>query len=196
MNLEYLDCVEFHSPKYAKLPLSEAYQQLKQLQSLGKIRYLGISNATLEQLKMLNETVGIDIFDGVYNLECKIYEDIGVLDYCTKNAITFVCYQPLRRNRTAQRQYPILVALAEKYHKTQNQILLNRIVKEKNIIPLVKTTDIVKIKENVAALDFVLNPADYALLNEFRSLEFDAIKIDWDNNGQGISIDQLANQFE
>jgi predicted oxidoreductase len=36
---------------------------MKQLQSIGKIRYLGISNATLEQLKMLNETVGIDIFD-------------------------------------------------------------------------------------------------------------------------------------
>jgi diketogulonate reductase-like aldo/keto reductase len=132
----------------------------------------------------------------VYNLECKIYEDIGVLDYCKKNEIIFVCYQPLRRNRTAQRNYPVLVALAEKYQKTQNQILLNRIIKEKNIFPLVKTTDIAKIKENVASLDFVLNPTDYETLNEFRSPEFDTIEIDWNNNGQGITIDQLANQFD
>jgi diketogulonate reductase-like aldo/keto reductase len=161
MNLDYLDCLEFHAPKYAKLPLLEAYQEMKRLQTTGKIRYLGISNTTLEQLKMLNETIGIDIFDGVYNLECKTYEDIGVLEYCKNHNITFVCYQPLRRNRTAQRNYPILTALAQNYHKTQNQILLNRIIKEKGLLPLVKTTNLERITENIASLDFTLEKADY-----------------------------------
>ena len=35
----------------------------------------------------------------------------------------FCAYQPLRRNRTANRNYPLLIELSNKYNKTQNQIL-------------------------------------------------------------------------
>jgi hypothetical protein len=37
---------------------------------------------------------------------------------------------------------------------------------------------------------------DYNSLNEFRNKEFDNVKIDWDFTGEGVTIDQLANQFE
>ena len=70
---------------------------------MEKFRYIGISNVNLEQLKEVNEEVKIDFFEGVYNLECKIYEDNKVLEYCKANGIQFICYQPLRRNRTAIR---------------------------------------------------------------------------------------------
>jgi diketogulonate reductase-like aldo/keto reductase len=176
------------------LPLLQAYQAMKKLQQSEKPHYLGISNCTLQQLKNLNEEVGIDIFDSVYNLECKIYEDVKVLDYCKTNNITFVCYQPLRRNRTAQRNYPLLIELAKKYQKTQNQIILNRIIKEKEIFPIVKTTNKDRIQENIQAMNFTLEKADYQRLNEFRSPEFDNIEIDWNFQG-GITIDKLANQF-
>ena len=136
-----------------------------------------------------------DFFEGVYNLECKLYEDIKVLEYCKKNDIQFICYQPLRRNRTAMRNYPILLELAKKYNKSQNQIILNWIFKEKNIIPLIKSTNIDRINENVSSIEFEMSKEDYSELNQFRSKEFDEIKIDWNGNG-GVTIDQLANQFE
>ena len=37
---------------------------------------------------------------------------------------------------------------------------------------------------------------DYKRLNDFKNEEFENIKIDWNNTGDGISIDQLPNQFE
>lgn len=120
---------------------------------------------------------------------------IYVLDYCNKNDIKFLCYQPLRRNRTAKRNYQLLVELANKYNKTQNQIILNWITNEKKMVALVKSTNITRIDENKQALDFKMNIEDYQRLNNFRSEEFDNIKVDWEDNG-GISIDQLANQFE
>ena len=40
-----------------------------------------------------------------------------------------------------------------------------------------------------------MEPGDYKKLNEFRNKDFDSIKIDWNCKG-GITIDQLANQFE
>ena len=151
LNIEYVDSLQVHDPFVSKIPLLDTYKEIKRLVEKGKVRYIGISNVNLEQLKEINDNIKIDFFEGVYNLECKIYEDIGVLDYCKKNDIKFVCYQPLRRNRTANRNYPVLVELAKKYNKTQNQIILNWIINEKRIMPLIKSTNIERINENIAS---------------------------------------------
>lgn len=195
LNIEYVDMLQLHKPSFSKIPLIDVYKEIQRLVNLGKVKYIGISNACLEQLSLINKEIKIDFFEGIYNLECKIYEDIKVLDYCDKNDIKFLCYQPLRRNRTAKRNYPLLVELASKYDKTQNQIILNWIINEKKMIALVKSTNINRINENKQALDFKMDIEDYERLNNFRSEEFDNVKVDWDDNG-GISIDQLANQFE
>ena len=196
LNLKYVDNLQLHTPKATKLPLIDTYKEMQRLVNIGKARYLGISNCNLEQIKVVNETVKIDSFEGVYNLECKINEDIGILEYCKENDITFVAYQALRRNRTAKRNYLELLELSKKYNKTQNQIILNWIVKEKNIKPLIKSTNIERINENLEAVTFEMEREDYQKLNNFRSQEFDNIKIDWYYTGNGVTIDQLANQFE
>jgi len=195
LNIDYVDSLQIHGYFVSKLPLVQVYKEIKRLVGLGKVRYIGVSNVNLEQLKEINEEVGIDFFEGVYNLECKIYEDNKVLEYCKTNGIQFICYQPLRRNRTAMRNYDLLVELAEKYNKTQNQIIINWIVKEKNILPLIKCTNINRINENLSAIDFEMENGDYKRLNEFRNIDFDKVEIDWYCKG-GITIDQLANQFE
>jgi len=196
LDIDSVDSLQIHSPLFTKIPLVEVYQEIERLVSLGKVRYIGISNANLVQLVEISSTVKIDFFEGVYNLECKLYEDIKVLQYCKENNIQFICYQPLRRNRTAMRNYPVLLELATKYHKTQNQIILNWIIKEKNIIPLVKSTNIDRIDENISSLDFMMSREDYSKLNQFRNKEFDEVAIDWSGQEGGVTIDQLANQFE
>ena len=90
LNLNYVDNLQLHSPKFTKLTLLDTYFEMKRLQKAGKTRYLGISNCSLEQLKEINTNVKLDFFEGVYNLECKINENIGILDYCKKNNIEFV----------------------------------------------------------------------------------------------------------
>lgn len=195
MKIDYVDCFEFHTPKFCKIDLIDAYKQMKTLVYDGLVRYIGISNCNLETLKTLNSVVDISIFDGVYNLECKLNEDTGILEYCKENNIKFICYQSLRRNRTAKRNYPLLINMAKKYNKTQNQIILNWIIKEKGINPIIKTTNKDKIKENLESLNFDIDKDDIKKLNEFRSKEFDNVQIDWDYKG-GVTVDQLANQFE
>lgn len=89
-----------------------------------------------------------------------------------------------------------MIELANKYNKTQNQIILNWIIKEKKIKPLIKCTNIDRIKQNLDSMNFEMEKEDYSRLNNFRSEEFDNVKIDWNSTGSGVSIDQLANQFE
>ncbi len=195
LDIKYVDNLQIHGSFVSEIPLVEVYKEIKRLVDIGKVRYIGISNVNLEQLKEISSLVRIDFFEGVYNLECKLYEDIGVLNYCKENDIKFICYQPLRRNRTARRNYPLLVELALKYNKTQNQIILNWNIKRKNIMTLIKSTNIERIDENNESINFKMSDDDYNKLDDFRNTEFDNVKIDWDCNG-GVTIDQLANQFE
>ena len=128
LGITYVDGIQLHSPRFTNIALNDVYLEIKRLVKIGKARYIGVSNIDLEQLQRLCEIVKIDFFEGVYNLECKIYEDLGVLNYCLKNNIKFIAYQPLRRNRTALRNYEELVKLAKKYQKTQNQVIINYLV--------------------------------------------------------------------
>lgn len=194
MNIDYVDCLMLHSAIFTKLSLLDTYKEMSRMIEIGKAKSLGLSNANLEQLEEINEKYPINIYEGVYNLECKLNENIGIIDYCKDNNIVFCAYQPLRRNRTANRNYPVLVELSKKYNKTQNQIILNWIIKEKKLNVLIKTTNKGRINENMKSLEFEMDKEDYEKLNVFRAKEFDDIIIDWEGKG-GVTVDQLANQF-
>ena len=175
LGIDYADSILLHTPKASKIPLEESYRELKRLVSIGKSRNVSASNLNINQLKMIVEELDIELFsfEGLYNLECKQNEDVGILNYCKEHNILFINYQPFRRNRTANHNYPLLVELANKYNKTQNQILLNYYVKEKNIIPITKANKIEHIKLNLEALGFEMERQDYQKLNNFRCEEFE-----------------------
>ena len=195
LNLKYIDCLQIHSFSVCKIPMIDVYKEINRLVNLGKVKYIGVSNVNLEQLKQINSIVRIDFFEGVYNLDCKYYENTGLLEYCNENNILFIAYQPIRRNKITQKNYEFLVKLAKKYNKTQNQIMINWIVKEKGILPIIKSTNLDRIKENIDSISFVMEKADYKVLDDFQNEKINSIVVNW-NDESGINIDQLANQNE
>ena len=52
-----------------------------------------------------------------------------------------------------------------------------------------------RIKENIEALSFEMEKADYEILNDFQNEKINSIEINW-NDESGVTIDQLANQNE
>ena len=194
MGIEYIDALQIHTPEVCKLPLLDVYYEMKKVQEKGKVRYLSTSNTSFEQLKELQNNFGIYSFEGVYNLDCKIYENIGLVDYCKENNIKFICYQALRRNKIAEANYDFLVKMAEKYNKTQNQILINWMLKAKGLFTLIKTTQKEYIDSNLESLDFDLEEEDIKRLNGFQNEKYNSIEIDWDANQGGVTIDKLASQ--
>ena len=194
MGIEYIDALQIHTTEVCKLPLLDVYYEMKKVQEKGKVRYLSTSNTSFEQLKELQNNFGIYSFEGVYNLDCKIYENIGLVEYCKENNIKFICYQALRRNKIAEANYDFLVKMAEKYNKTQNQILINWMLKAKGLYTLIKTTQKEYIDSNLESLDFDLEEEDIKILNDFQNEKYNSIKIDWDANRGGVTIDKLASQ--
>ncbi len=195
MNIDYVDSLQVHVSYASKIPLLETYEEIDKLVKKGKVRFLSASNTTLEELKQLQQNFEIFSFEGVYNLECKYYENVGLMDFCKENNIRFVCYQALRRNNIAKMNYSFLIQMAQKYNKTQNQILLNWLIKEKGVSTLIKANTVEHIESNLEALSFEIEREDLQKLNDFQDQRFNKIDIDWKNQG-GITIDKLASQFK
>ncbi len=192
LKTDYLDCVTLHSPVCLGFDFNEYVKEIWRLKDKYNILNIGYSNLSPEQFAKVKTKTAY--FEGLYNLENRINEDNGIIAECLKRKIPFYAYQPLRRNRTAKQNYKELVSLAEKYGKTQNQILINWMISHKKIGLLIKSSNKEHIKENLESLNFTMTKAEYALLDKLRNPEFDKIPFSYKNEEGKIRIDQIPNQ--
>jgi len=194
MRTDYVDTLQLHAPSFTKLPLAQTYHEMNRLIIAGQVRFLGGSNFSITHLKQAAEGSGRKMFslETIFNFEIRINQDAGVLDYCNENEILFVAYQPLRRNNTARKEFPLLIKLSDKYRKSQTQIILNWLVR-KGVMPLIRSDSFNHIDEDFEALSFELSEVDYELIEDFRNPEVNKIDIDWEDSGKGVSLYQLPN---
>src|SRR5436190_5561654 len=87
LRLERIDLYQFHAPD-PNVPFAESVGALADLQHLGKIRHIGISNVTVAQLEMACSITPIVSVQNVYNLRNRTSED--VLAACERLGITFL----------------------------------------------------------------------------------------------------------
>ena len=160
-------------------------------------RYTSITNEDLDLFKKYHKYFGDRLFshEVCYNFEVRENEKIGIIPYANQNNIKTVVYQPLRRNRTAIRNWPLLTELSKKYKFSQNQILLAWIV-SKGLLPLTKSESIEHIDEHLNALKIKLDASDIESLNEFDIPNYITPEIDWKKSGNGIDVSQLSNIFD
>ena len=87
LKLEQIDLYQLHRPD-PKVPFSESIEALAQLKQEGKIRHIGISNVSLEQIETAREIVDIASVQNRFSFSDRSFED--VLNYSTKNNIAFI----------------------------------------------------------------------------------------------------------
>lgn len=93
LQTDYIDLFYIHFPDEAT-PKDEAVGALKELRDQGKIRAIGVSNFSLEQLIEANKDGYVDVYQGWYNL-FKREAEKDLLPFTKKNHISFIPYFPL-----------------------------------------------------------------------------------------------------
>lgn len=93
LQTDYIDLFYIHFPDN-DTPKDEAVGALKQLKDEGKIRAIGVSNFSIEQLKEANKDGYVDVLQGNYNLLQREAEK-EFLPYTSKHNISFIPYFPL-----------------------------------------------------------------------------------------------------
>ncbi len=197
LETDYIDTVQFNMSSFAVSGFEKITKWVDTLLASGKIRYTSITNEDLSLLKKYHEKYGDKLFSHEvgFNFEVRVHEELNIIKYANENDVRTVVFQPLRRNRTADLNWDPIVKLANKYGKTQNQVLLNWIV-SKGYIPLTRSDNIDHINENIAALDFVIEDSDIELLDNFKISNYTQPEIAWDMDSPGVRVDQLSNVFD
>jgi myo-inositol catabolism protein IolS len=93
LQTDYFDLFYIHFPD-EETPKAEAVGALKELKDQGKIRAIGVSNFSIEQLKEANIDGYVDVLQAEYNLFKRGAEQ-DLLPYTAENNISFVPYFPL-----------------------------------------------------------------------------------------------------
>lgn len=93
LQTDYIDLYYIHFPDEST-PKDEAVGALKELKDAGKIRAIGVSNFSIDQLKEANKDGYVDVYQGEYNLLQRNAE-ADLLPYTKENNISFIPYFPL-----------------------------------------------------------------------------------------------------
>ncbi|GIN58974.1 aldo/keto reductase [Lederbergia ruris] len=93
LQTDYIDLFYIHYPD-EDTPKAEAVGALKELKDQGKIRSIGVSNFSLDQLKEANQDGYVDVLQAEYNL-LKRDAEKDYFPYTVENNITFIPYFPL-----------------------------------------------------------------------------------------------------
>ncbi len=143
-----------------KTPVEESLGAIKDLQTAGKIRHVGLSEVKVPEIEQARKVVDIVSVQNKYNLGDRAHED--VLEYCTKHSIAFIPWFPVAAGELA-RPGGKLDSAAKKHGATVSQLSLAWLLHHSPVIlPIPGTSSIQHLEENVKAQDVQLSDAEWS----------------------------------
>ena len=120
LKLDRIDLYQLHAPD-PKVPLEDSVGALKELQDEGKIRHIGVSNVSVEELERSRALVDVVTVQNRYSLVDRATED--TLDACEAAGIGFIPWFPLATGDLARPGGP-LDELARAHDATPSQLAI------------------------------------------------------------------------
>lgn len=154
LRLERIDLYQLHSPD-PEVPLEDSIGALRELQAEGKIRHIGVSNVSLEELERARAVADVVSVQNRYSLADRHSED--VLDACERDGIGFIPWFPLATG-TLARPGGTLDELAPAHDASPGQLALAWLLARSPVmLPIPGTASVEHLEENFAAADLTLD---------------------------------------
>ncbi len=173
LDTQYIDLYLVHVPNL-QIPIQETMKAFDFLHRDGLIKFVGVSNFTVEQLQEAQEytqnrivTNQIEYSLLIRNRGNEYMTDVesSMMPYCQENDIVVTAYRPLARGRLTKPGFRILDYLARNYNTTRAQTAINWLISKKKVITIPKTSTIEHLKENLGALGWRLKRQDISRLD-------------------------------
>ena len=156
----YLDAFLVHWPGQNKDRICSTWKAMEQAYRQGLVKSIGVSNFEIPQLEFLLAHCEIPpMIDQIEHTP--LLHNEALLAFCREHGIVPMAWAPLLRGNFAR---PEIADIAEAYQKTPAQILLRWNIQQ-GIIPIPKSKNPERLKENISVFDFELSERDMARLN-------------------------------
>jgi pyridoxine 4-dehydrogenase len=147
-----------------KFPLEDQLGELVALQQEGKIRHIGLSEVSVEQLAAAQKVATIVSVQNMYNLTVRTSE--ALLDKVTEEGIAFIPWSPLAGGPLSASDGP-LQRIAADHHSTPSQLALAWLLKRSPVVlPIPGTSSVAHLEENVAAAGITLSDEEFETLSK------------------------------
>ena len=146
-----------HKPD-PETPLEESLGVIRDYRDRGSIRYVGVSNMSVEQIESARQVVGVAAVQNHFNLSERTHDD--VVDHCADNDIVFVPYFPLRADGG-----PVAAEIAKRRRASPAQVALAWLLRRSPAtLPIPGSLSLDHLRENLAAAELELTDDEFEAL--------------------------------
>ena len=172
LNCPYIDLYQIHMPNN-RIPIEQTMKAMEKLIADGKVKYVGVSNFSLEQTKSAEQALSTTELASnqiEYNLmKRKIERDL--LPYCEQKNIVILPYRPIAHGKVVSPDAKLAAVMDEVSSKhggkTRVQIALNWLMtKSKIVFPIPRASRPERIVENAGSVGWSLDSEDMKKLEE------------------------------
>ena len=166
LRVDEIDLYQFHRPD-PKVPFEESIGALVELKAEGKIRHIGLSNVTSDEVERAQKLTPIVSVQNRYSLIDRTSEP--VLEVASLEEMAFIPWNPLEVGELT-RAGGVLAEIARRNGATPGQVSLAWLLAHSPaMLPIPGTSKVSHLEENVAAVALDLAPADLAALDQVAS---------------------------
>ncbi|ADV82027.1 aldo/keto reductase [Terriglobus saanensis] len=161
LGVECIDLYQLHRVD-RKIPIEDTMGLLQRLQVEGKIRHIGLSDVSVDQIERARSSVEIATVQNEYNLGTRTHD--GVVNYCTKHDIGFIPFYPLKIGKLIESEE--LKAIARREGVAPSGIALAWLFKRSPVIIAIPgTSSVDHLDQNETASSVYLSTDDVDTLN-------------------------------
>lgn len=161
LGLEAIDLYQLHAPD-SNVPYEESVGSVAELQKEGKVRHVGLSNVSVEQLRQARGILTVVSVQNRYNLSNRSSEE--VLQECEREGIGFIPYFPLAAGRLSEPGGPV-EKISARHGATAGQVALAWLLSHSPVtLPIPGTSSAKHLEENVGAAGISLSDEEVAEL--------------------------------
>jgi pyridoxine 4-dehydrogenase len=162
LKLDQIDLYQLHRID-AKVPFEKTFEFLQQAQQQGKIKHIGLSEVSVEDIKKAQKYFKVVSVQNMYSVDNRKWE--SVLQYCTENNIAFIPWFPLNANNVAAIE--VIQKIADAHKATVQQVALSWLLQHApNILLIPGTSSVKHLEENMKTLSVELTEDDVNTLNK------------------------------
>jgi pyridoxine 4-dehydrogenase len=162
LRVDRIDLIQLHRID-RDVPLADQLGAFRELQEEGKVRHIGVSEVSVEQLRAAREIVDVVSVQNLYNLTTRQSQD--VLDVCTAEGIAFIPWFPIATGDLAAPDSPV-ADIARELGATPAQVALAWLLEKSPVVlPIPGTKSVDHLTENMGAAGLRLSAEDMARLD-------------------------------
>lgn len=161
------DCIDLYLLHWrGRTPFAETIAAFEALQDAGKIRYWGVSNMDVDDMREIERAPGGDAMatnQVLYNLTRRGIE-YDLLPQAQDQGLPLMAYSPIEQGRLTE--YPEVQAIADRHGVAPAQVALAWVLRQEGVIAIPKASTPEHVRENRAALDLQLTAEDLEELDD------------------------------